>query len=344
MRHALAPTLTSSRIASLPPALCSILGLGHYLPSRILTNDELALTVDTSDAWIVERTGIHGRRCAAPGEATSDMARFAALRALEDAHLSPTDLDLILVATSTPDTPVPSSACHLQAALGCSGVPAMDVNAGCAGYGYAMQLAAAAIKSGMNKRVLVIGADTLTRITNYADRQSCILFGDGAGAAVVAARGRFDIIYSDIGADGRGADLIRVRAGGSRTPASAESVATAWHTLELHGREVFKTAVLRMTDCLRKAAKGVGVSPGDFDVVIPHQANARIIEAVGRQLDIGPERLVVDIGDTGNTASASIPIALERARGSLRPGQLVAVVGFGAGLTWACQVMLVREL
>jgi 3-oxoacyl-[acyl-carrier-protein] synthase-3 len=344
LRSATAPAPVTSRFASLPASLCSILGLGHYLPSRVLTNDELALTVDTSDQWIVERTGIRGRHCAAPNEATSDMARLAALRALEDAQLAPSDLDLILFATSTPDTPVPSTACHLQAALGCSGVPAMDINAGCAGFGYAMQLAASSIRGGLHQRVLVIGADTLTRITNYADRQSCILFGDGAGAAVVGARGRYDVIYSEIGADGTGADLIRVPAGGSRTPASLESVTTAGHTLELHGREVFKAAVLRMAECLRRAAKGVGVQPSDFDVVIPHQANARIIEAVGRQLDIGPERLVVDIGETGNTASASIPIALERARGGLRPGQLVAVVGFGAGLAWACQVLLVREM
>lgn len=342
-RPALSPI--QSRLHALPGALCSIAGLGHYLPERILTNDELALTVDTSDAWIMERTGIRGRHCAAPDEATSDMAYHAAVDALADAGVTPDSLDLILLATSTPDTPVPSTASYLQARLGCLGTPSMDVAAGCAGFGYALQMGAAAVKSGMHRRVLVVGADTLTRITNYTDRQSCILFGDGAGAAVIGQRGRFDVIYSDIGADGSCAHLIRVPAGGSRMPASIESVSTSGHTLELHGREVFKAAVLRMAECIRKAAAAVGVAPADFDLVIPHQANARIIEAVGRQLDVAAERLVIDMIETGNTAAASIPVALGRARerSSLQPGQLVAMVGFGAGTAWACQVLLVRE-
>ncbi|GJQ28480.1 MAG: 3-oxoacyl-[acyl-carrier-protein] synthase 3 [Phycisphaerae bacterium] len=340
-------TSQSAIVASrpLPAALCAIAGLGHYLPDRIITNDELAQTVDTSDQWIMERTGISGRRCAAPEEATSDMAHRAALEAMADAGVTAEDLDLILLATSTPDTPVPSTACYLQARLGCGGVPAMDIAAGCSGFGFALQMAAASVKSGLHRTVLVVGADTLTRITNYADRQSCILFGDGAGAAVVAPTGRFDVIYSSIGSDGSGTGMIRVRAGGSRTPASLDSVATAGHTLELHGREVFKAAVLRMSDCIRKAASAIGVRPGDFDLVIPHQANARIIEAVGRQLDVPPERLLSDIRETGNTAAASIPIALGRAdRASpLAPGKLVCIVGFGAGLAWACQVLLVRD-
>lgn len=325
--------------------MCAIAGLGHYLPERIITNDELALTVDTNDQWIMERTGIRGRHCAAPEEATSDMAHRAALEAMSDAGITASELDLILLATSTPDTPVPSTACYLQARLGCLGVPAMDIAAGCAGFGFALQMAAASVKSGMHQRVLVVGADTLTRITNYADRQSCILFGDGAGAAVVAPKGRFDVLYSTIGADGSGTDMIRVRAGGSRTPASADSVASAGHTLELHGREVFKSAVLRMSDCIRKAAAAIGVKPGDFDLVIPHQANARIIEAVGRQLDVPPERLLSDIRETGNTAAASIPIALGRAdrNAPLAPGKLICIVGFGAGLAWACQVLHVRD-
>jgi 3-oxoacyl-[acyl-carrier-protein] synthase-3 len=329
-----------------PGALCSIAGLGYYLPERVLTNDELAQTVETSDEWIMERTGISGRHCAAPDEATSDMAERAALEAMRAAGVSAQDIDLILLATSTPDTPVPATACYLQARLGCAGVPAMDLSAGCAGFGFALQVAACAVKSGLHRTVLVIGADTLTRITNYADRQSCILFGDGAGAAVIAPRGRFDVLYSTIGSDGTGTGMIRVRAGGSREPASAQSVASAWHTLELHGREVFKAAVLRMTECIRNAASGVGVRPHDFDLVVPHQANARIIEAVGRQLDVAPERLLSDIRETGNTAAASIPIALGRADrdGRLRDGALICIVGFGAGLAWACQVLHVRPI
>lgn len=328
-----------------PAPLCSIAGLGHYLPARVLTNDELAQTVDTSDEWIMERTGIRGRHCAAPEEATSDMAHRASLEALADAGISPKDLDLILLATSTPDTPVPATACYLQTRLGCKGVPAMDIAAGCAGYGFALQMAAGAVKSGLHKTVLVVGADTLTRITNYADRQSCILFGDGAGAAVIAPHGRYDVLYSNIGSDGNGASMIRVRAGGSRTPASAESVASAGHTLELHGREVFKAAVLQMSDCIRRAAAAIGVTPHDFDLIIPHQANARIIEAVGRQLEICDKRVVIDMIETGNTAAASIPVALGRARrrGVLKPGQLIATVGFGAGLAWACQILHLRD-
>lgn len=333
--------------AHLPIALASIAGIGHYLPEQIVTNNDLALTVDTSDEWIVERTGIHGRHRAAEDQATSDLALFAARAALDDARFAPADLDLILLATSTPDQPVPSTACHLQARLGCPGVPAMDVAAGCSGFGYALQMAAGAVKAGMHRRVLVVGADCLTRITNYADRQSCILFGDGAGAVIVAPGGvgNMDILYSTIGADGAAADLIQIRAGGSREPACASSVAGARHTLELHGRDVFKHAVRQMGDCIRTAAAAVGVSVADFDLVIPHQANARIIELVGKQLHVPEERLVVDIGETGNMASASIPVALARAReqGRVKPGQLIIVIGFGAGTTWACQVLRVRD-
>lgn len=325
--------------------LCSLAGLGHYLPEDVVTNEHLASTVDTSDEWIVQRTGIHGRRRAASSEATSDLACHASIDALADAGITAQDLNLILVATSTPDTPVPATACLLQARLGCPGVPAMDVAAGCSGFGYALDMAAGAVKSGMHQRVLVVGADCLTRFTNYADRQSCILFGDGAGAVIVGREGFIDVLYSNIGADGSGAGLIRVQAGGSRMPACAESVATAKHTMELNGREVYRAAVRQITACVRQAAEHLGVLPSDFDLVVPHQANARIIEGVGSQLGIAPERLAIDVGDTGNTAAASIPLALERARrrGTLRPGQLVIVVGFGAGLTWACQVLLIRD-
>jgi len=331
--------------AALPAAICSLAGVGYYLPENILTNQQLSTTVDTSHEWIVERTGIHGRHTASAAEATSDLAFRAGSAALADAGLTAADIDLILFATSTPDTPVPATACYLQARLGCQGVPAMDIGAGCSGFGTALHMAGAAVKSGMHRSVLVVGADCLTRITNYADRQSCILFGDGAGAAVVASRGSIDVVYSDIGADGSSADLIRVPAGGSREPASIATVSNCKHTLELRGREVFKAAVRQMCDCIRRAAASIGVAPRDFDLIIPHQANARIIEAIGAQLDCPPQQLVIDIAETGNTAAASIPLALGRARatGVLQPGQLVAVVGFGAGLAWACQVLHVKN-
>lgn len=332
--------------------LCAIEGLGQYLPETVLTNETLSQTVETTDKWIVERTGIRERRRADVGEATSDLALRAANQALRDAGVSAADLDLIVLATSTADSPVPATSCHLQAKLGCTGVPAVDVSAGCAGFGYALHMAAGLVKAGMHRRVLVIGADCLTRITNYADRQSCILFGDGAGAAVIAppsspsqSRGQMEVIYSDIGADGSAADLIRVQAGGSRMPASMATVDAAQHTLELRGREVFKVAVRQMCDCLRKAARELGISPTDFDLIIPHQANARIIEAVGSLLNADPEKLLIDVGEIGNTAAASIPLALARAKeaGRLRPGQIVAAVGFGAGTSWSCQVLTIHE-
>jgi len=344
--HSIAPAPVLDRDTSrLPVAIASLAGLGHYLPETVVTNDDLARTVETSDEWIIERTGIRGRHRAATNEATSDLAYRAASAALADAGMGAGDLDLILVATSTGDTPVPATACLLQARLGCVGVPAMDVSAGCSGFGYALHLAGAAVGSGVHRRVLVVGADCLTRITNYTDRQSCILFGDGAGAAVVCARGWMDIVYSEIGADGTGADLIRVPAGGSRRPASTESIAEHGHMLALRGREVFRSAVRQMCECIRKAAAALGIGPEAFDLVIPHQANARIIEAVGDQLGVAPERLVNDIAETGNTAAASIPVALERARarGVLRAGQVVVVVGFGAGTAWACQVLRVMD-
>lgn len=323
------------------PAICRIAGLGYHLPAQLLTNQDLVNTLDTSDQWIVERTGIHARHRADQDKATSDLAYIAARDALADAGIAATDLDLILVATATPDQPVPSTACYLQHKLGCHGVAAADVAAGCAGFGYALQMAAAMIAANIHRRILVVGADCLTRITNYKDRQTCILFGDGAGAVVVSREGFCEVLHTSMGADGSAADLIQIRAGGSREPASTESVAGARHTLELRGRDVFKVAVRQMSDCVVQAAKALGITPQDFDLIIPHQANARIIEAVGKQLEVDPARVVIDLGETGNMASASIPVAMGRARerGQLKSGQLIVVVGFGAGTTWACQVL-----
>lgn len=325
-------------------ALCSISGLGYYLPEQLVSNHDLVTNLDTSDQWIVERTGIHARHRVAVDKATSDIALLASRDALADAGIAAADLDLIVVATSTPDQPVPATACYLQQKLGCKGVAAMDVAAGCSGFGYALEMAAATVACGLHKRVLVAGADCLSRITNYQDRGSCILFGDGAGAVVVSNDGFADVLYSSIGADGGDADLIQIRAGGSREPASSDSVAAARHTIELRGREVFKVAVRQMTDCITQAANALGITPGDFDLIIPHQANARIIEAVGSQLGADPAKVVIDLGETGNMASASIPVAMARVRerGQLRSGQLIVVVGFGAGTTWACQVIRIR--
>ncbi len=329
---------------------CSISGLGAYLPTNRLTNEYFANRLDTSDQWIVERTGIHERRQADAGDATSDLACRAAAAALQDARLNASDIDLIILATSTADSPVPATACHVQAKLaagvgGMGSGGAMDVSAGCSGFGYALHIGAGLVRAGMHKRVLVVGADCLTRVTNYADRQSCILFGDGAGAVVVEREGVMDVIYSDIGADGSSADLIRILAGGSRRPATQETVGTALHALELRGREVFKAAVRQMSQSIARAASALGIRPADFDLIIPHQANARIIEAVGSQLEADPARVLIDVGGTGNTAAASIPLALAHAResGRLHVGDRVAMVGFGAGTAWACQVLQIKE-
>lgn len=335
--------ITSDR-RNVPVALCSISGLGHYLPEVRLTNDEIGQRLGVDGQWIHDRTGIRERRQATADESTSDLAFAAAKAALIDARVEASDLDLIIVATLTPDQQVPTVACMLQAKLGCTGVPAMDLGATCAGYGYAVHLAGSLVRCGMHRRILVVGAETMHAFVNPTDKQTGMLFGDGAGAAVVTAEGRFDVLYSKLGADGSDADLIQVKAGGSRRPATAETVAAGEHFIEMRGREVFRAAVRQMADCIRQAADAMGIEPSGFDLVVPHQANARIIEAVGQELGLAADRVVCDVEETGNTCAASIPIAITRARqaGRIQPGMLLVTVGFGGGTTWACQVIRVN--
>lgn len=318
----------------------SIRGLGSYLPAGTITNADLERMVDTSDEWIVTRTGIRSRHRAATEEATSDLALPAAKQALAQAGLAPSDLDLIILATATPDSPVPPASCWLHKGLAASNAAAMDLSAACTGFLYGVHVGSGLIRAGMHRNVLVVGAETLTRMTDYQDRATSILFGDGAGAVVLGQRGGLDLLYSSIGCDGRFADVITVAAGGSREPASAKTVEERRHFLRLRGQEVFRRAVSTMVDAAEQAIAHLGLRAGDIARIVPHQANGRIIAAVGESLGLGPDRVVTDMSDVGNTSAASLPIALDRllASGNLKIGDIFILVGFGAGLTWGCQV------
>lgn len=332
-----------------------IAGYGYYLPEHVITNADLSAMVDTSDEWILARTGIRSRHRAGKEEATSDLAITAGRDALARAGVQAAELDTILVATATPDSPVPAASCLVQAGLG-SSAAAMDIGAGCSGFLFALHTAGCFVRSGASKRVLVIGAETLTRVTDYSDRRSCILFGDGAGAAVVTSpdvliaadapghRDQMELLYSSLGTDGEACGLIEIPAGGSRMPASEATLRDRAHYLRLDGQAVFRQAVRRMADAAGEALEATGLTPADIDWLLPHQANARIVLAVAEQTGIAPARAMLDMAETGNTSAASIPITLGRARdmGQLAPGQIILMLAFGAGLTWACQVWRVR--
>ena len=327
------------------PVLCSIRGLGRYLPERQLSNRDLEKIMDTSDEWIVQRTGISSRRVMPDDWITSDLAAAAAEDALRDAGMDRGEIDLLIVATVTPDHLCPSTACVVQHKLGMTGVPAFDISVACSGFGYALSVAGSMVAAGLHKNALVIGAEAMTRFMNYEDRTSSILFGDGAGAAVVSAEGRYDVLYTDNGADGSLADMIEIPGGGAREPASPETLEKRRHFVVLRGREVFKSAVRQMSQSSRDAAAALGLETSDIDWLIPHQANARIIEAVTEQLGLPSERVIIDLTDKGNTTAASIPIAFAglHAEGRFQPGETIALVGFGAGAAWSCQLLRVRE-
>jgi len=326
-----------------PPRRSALAGLGAYLPSHEITNRDLEAMVETSDEWILARTGIRSRRRAAREDATSDLAAVAARAAMADAGIGPADVDLLLVATATPDTPVPATSCRVQELLEMGETGAMDVGAGCSGFLYALHTADAFIRGGVHRTILVVGAECLTRVTDYTDRRTCILFGDGAGACVLTGRGPLELIHSHVGADGTQRDLIHIPAGGSRVPASSDTVAAGQHFLKLDGRRVFKHAVRRMAEAAQRAMAATGLTTDDFAAVIAHQANERIIRAVGEQLGLTDEQVVLDVAETGNTSAASVPIALTHARDArgFEPGRHVMLLAFGAGLTWAVQVLRV---
>ncbi len=320
-----------------------IVGIGAYVPERVLTNQDLERMVDTSDQWIRERTGIRERRIAADHEATSDLSYHASLRALEHAGLSPEDLDMIIVGTATPDMMFPATACLLQARLGIRNRPCFDVEAGCPGFVFTLEVARGMLSlNDTYRRILVVGADTLSRITDWTDRNTCVLFGDGAGAVVVekddSDRG---ILATVLGGDGTLGDLLYLPAGGSRRPASPETVANREHFIKMEGREVFRYAVLGMQESSLAALDKAGLTPDQVDWLVPHQANWRIIDATAKRLNLPPEKVYVNIDRYGNTSAASIPIALNEMaqKGLLKEGQIVLLVAFGAGFTWGATVI-----
>ncbi len=341
--HTPRPTPASlvSRHAALPVS-AGIYGLGAYVPERVLTNADLEKLVETSDEWILSRTGISERRIAAEDQATSDLAFEAARRALDHAGVSAGDLDLVIVATITPDMPFPGVSNLVQDRLGARRAAAFDLGAGCSGFIYALATGAQFITSGLYRHVLVIGADALSRVLNWSDRSTCVLFGDGAGAAVLGpvAPGSGLLSY-DLGSDGSGAGLLCVEAGGSRLPASRETVEQMQHTLRMSGSEVFKFAVRVIEESTLRALDRAGLTTEEIDCFIAHQANIRILDAAARRLDLPPERVFNNVHRYGNTSGASVPIAMAEAlsEGRFKTGDTLALVGFGTGLSWASTIM-----
>ncbi|MFS0869761.1 beta-ketoacyl-ACP synthase III [Paenibacillus xylanilyticus] len=320
-----------------------VIGTGKYVPEKILTNSDLEKMVDTNDEWIVSRTGIKERHIAAPDQATSDLAYEAAMKALESAGMTGSDLDLIIVATITPDSAFPSTACILQDKLGAKGAAAFDLSAACSGFVYGLATATSFIQSGMYNNALVIGADCLSRITDYTDRNTCVLFGDGAGAVVIGEvpEGRGFKSF-DLGAEGAGGGLLHLEGGGSRLPASAETVENKKHYIYMNGREVFKFAVRVMGTATDEVLRKAGLERTDVDLFVPHQANIRIIQSAMQRLELPEEKVVVNVDKYANTSAASIPLALVEAaeEGRMKAGDTILMVGFGGGLTWGASVLV----
>ncbi|MDP9106490.1 MAG: ketoacyl-ACP synthase III [Candidatus Eremiobacteraeota bacterium] len=314
-----------------------IAGVGHHVPTRILTNADLERMFDTSDEWITTRTGMKERHIAAPDEPTSDIAVAAARNALANAGLVATDLDCIIVATVTPDYAFPATACIVGAKLGIQGVPGFDMEIACSGFIYGLTVASSMIRTGVFKRILLIGAEELSRLVNYEDRNTAVLFGDGAGAVVLEASAADSYLGSELGADGTNPTDLYLPVGGTGAARmTAEDIACKRDTITMNGREVFKFAVTKMIAATTHALASAGLTPHDIAWVIPHQANKRIIEAASKRLDIPTERVVINIERYGNTSAASIPIALSEtaAAGKLKDGDVLLFVGFGGGLSW----------
>lgn len=314
-----------------------ILSTGKYVPEKILTNADLEKMVETNDEWIVTRTGMKERHIAREDEASSDLAYEAAQIALKKANLAPEDLDLILVATITPDSAFPSTACILQNRLGAKKAAAFDLSAACSGFIYGLASASNFIATGMYKNALVIGAECLSKITDYTDRNTCILFGDGAGAVVLgevpAGRG---FLSFELGADGSGGELLKLAGGGSRMPSSQSTVDNKQHYIYMAGSEVFKFAVRIMGNAAEEVLRKAGLEKSDIDLLVPHQANIRIIQSAVHRLNLPEEKCMINLHKYGNVSAASIPLALAEAdeEGRIKPGDCVVLVGFGGGLTW----------
>ena len=321
---------------------CSISGVGSYVPERILTNADLEKLVDTTDEWITSRTGIKERRQAAKDEFTSDMGARAALSAMQKAGVTAEQIDLIILATITPDMPFPSTACLIQRKIGAHRAAGFDLEAACSGFIYGLEIGQQFIMSRTYDTVLVIGAEKLSSIVDWKDRNTCVLFGDGAGAAVLQNRpNSHGLLTAVMGADGRKADLLFMAGGGSRCPATAESVAARQHYLRMEGKETFKNAVQAMHTAAKEALRRCELDISRIKCIIPHQANQRIVDAVGERLGAKPEQLFVNLHKYGNTSAASVAIALDEAvtSGRVQRGDLILMVVFGAGLTWGAAVI-----
>jgi 3-oxoacyl-[acyl-carrier-protein] synthase-3 len=321
---------------------CTLAGTGSKVPERVLTNADLERMVDTSDEWIVTRTGIRERRISEPGQAVTDLALPAAQAALEMAGISPLDVDKIIVATVTPDRILPSASCTLQERLGASHAAAFDLNAACSGFVYGVSVGAGLIASGTADTVLVIGAETLSKIVDYEDRATCVLFGDGAGAAVLRpCDPGHGILAARLRSDGTQGHVLEIPAGGSRLPASHDTIDAHGHFIKMKGNELFKFSVRAMETVTRQAVEEAGIPLEKVRFLVPHQANMRIIQAVADRLGVGDDRLVLNIDRFGNTSAASIPISLDELlrSGRVMPGDVIGLVAFGGGVTWGAVVL-----
>ena len=323
----------------------TIAGTGSYVPEKVLTNQDLEKIVDTSDEWIRTRTGIRERRIATDGEATSDLGTRAALKAMEQADVSAAELDLIITATISPDTFFPATACYIQKNLGAKNAVCFDISAACSGFLFALQTSRNFINTGNRKTVLIVGAEKLSGMVDWTDRNTCVLFGDGAGAAVLRLRDEASdesrVLSTVMGSDGNLTDILAVPGGGSAIPVTPENASQRLNTIRMEGREVFKQAVIVMRDACLEAIEKAGLTPDDISMVIPHQANVRIIDAITERLGIPNERTFINLDKYGNTSAAAIAIALDEANrsGSIKKGDHILLVAFGAGLTWASAVV-----
>ena len=319
----------------------TITGWGKYLPPNVMTNKDLEEIVDTTDEWIRKRTGIKQRRLVDEETATSDLAIEASKEALNKANLDADQLDLIIVSTVTPDMAFPATACIVQDEIGADNAAAFDLEAGCSGFVYGLSVGAQFIESGLYDNVLVIGAETLSKITDWEDRNTCVLFGDGAGAAVLQATDKGGFLSFDLGSDGSGADALYMEAGGSRNPATLETIKNKQHYIRMEGNPVFKFAVKTMKKASKDVIKKASLTTDDINLLIPHQANTRIIESARRRLKLDEDEVYVNLPELGNTSSASVAIAMAEARenGKIKNGDNVLLVAFGAGLTWAATII-----
>jgi 3-oxoacyl-[acyl-carrier-protein] synthase III len=325
-----------------PQRTVSIIGTGSYVPERVLSNAELEKTVDTSDEWITTRTGIKERRIAADGESTSDLASHAAQAALENAGITADEVDLIIVATVTPDMFFPSTACFVQQKIGAKNAACFDVSAACAGFLYALEIAQQFITSHTYDTVLVVGAEKLSSIVDWNDRNTCVLFGDGAGAAVLRHRGGgHGVVSTYMASDGALSDILYIPGGGSRFPITKDNVDQRMNCIKMNGKETYKHAVTSMLDAAQRVMAHANVKPEDLACIIPHQANLRIIEAIADRMNVPLERFMVNLDRFGNTSAAAVAIALDEAHrtGRMKVGDYVLLVVFGGGLTWAASVI-----